>query len=377
MNILYIAPCYPKNEDPYSAYFLHKQAKALIEFGVSVTVVDIDFRSLRHNRRWGVYRDDYDGVEVYRVSIPLGTKKIIPSSMIARLAQMCGVYVYKKFFIGRKFDLIHAQFAFESGNAGVAIKKKYKIPLVVTEHSSAIMQKSRHLDAMNDVYSLADQIISVSEYLKKMIFEKFNRESIVISNVLDEDKFSVLNVKKNEKFTFLTVSRLIEWKCIDKIIMACKSLVEKEYDFKLVIIGNGDQIDNLKNLVVDNNLTEYVCFLGNIVNDKLPVYYNQSHCFVLPSKGETFGMVFAESIACGVPVIATKCGAPESFINNDNGIVIEENDVAHLSEAMIMIYEHISDYDSKYMSKEIVKNFGKNSICRQIVDVYNSIGKRK
>ena len=81
--------------------------------------------------------------------------------------------------------------------------------------------------------------------------------------------------------------------------------------------------------------------------------YEECDCFVLPSAGETFGVVYVEAMAAGLPVIATRCGGPEDFVNEDNGILI-------ISEIKDMHNESIAD--DKYHRPTSLRYSTKNRI---------------
>jgi glycosyltransferase involved in cell wall biosynthesis len=69
----------------------------------------------------------------------------------------------------------------------------------------------------------------------------------------------------------------------------------------------------------------------------MPSFYQEADCFVLPSRGEAFGLPFLEAMASGVPVIATNFGGQTDFVNNDNSWLIEVHQLKHLSERLCKI----------------------------------------
>ena len=93
----------------------------------------------------------------------------------------------------------------------------------------------------------------------------------------------------------------------------------------------------------------------------------QADCFVLSSYHETFGVVLIEAMSCGLPVLSTKSGGPESIIKNSSlGIICDLKD---LDKEMLKIIK--SNFNSDYIRKYIIDNFSEKIISQQIIEVYN------
>lgn len=86
-------------------------------------------------------------------------------------------------------------------------------------------------------------------------------------------------------------------------------------------IGDGHLRSVLMEYVWKHDLHDIVMFHGILSPMEIVKVYEECDCFVLPSAGETFGVVYVEAMAAGLPVIATRCGGPEDFVNEDNGIL--------------------------------------------------------
>ena len=99
----------------------------------------------------------------------------------------------------------------------------------------------------------------------------------------------------------------------------------------------------------------------------------QCDCFVLPSRYETFGVVYIEAMACGKPVIAVKNGGPDDFVNDFNGILIESEDIEALADAMNYIALNYKHYDSYEISGYVRNQFSEETIAKKLETVYKEI----
>ena len=83
----------------------------------------------------------------------------------------------------------------------------------------------------------------------------------------------------------------------------------------------------------------------------------------MPSESETFGVVYAEAMVFGIPVIGTRCGGPEDFIDSESGILVDVNDESELKEALLFMKAN----SNKLYNKEIIKNRIKNICSEEII----------
>lgn len=130
----------------------------------------------------------------------------------------------------------------------------------------------------------------------------------------------------NNKFIVFTASRLVKGKGQDTILSALSLYLETgKNDIHLFIAGKGNYEDELKVISSKNGLDKHVTFLGKLSRQELVFYYQISDLFVLMSRmEESFGLVYAEALACMTPVIGVDAGGVKDIIVNDyNGYKID------------------------------------------------------
>jgi glycogen(starch) synthase len=104
---------------------------------------------------------------------------------------------------------------------------------------------------------------------------------------------------------------------------------------KLIIAGTGSFEPELRALAVELGLSDRVEFLGFVRRDQLPDVYRMGDMFVLPSQTESFGLVFAEAMACGLPIIATRVGGiPDLVRDGTDGLLTDPADVPALRSSI-------------------------------------------
>ncbi len=193
------------------------------------------------------------------------------------------------------------------------ISKKLKKPCVARYHDMWIGEWVKNfgisgiIGELMERYILSrdlDMILSVSNYTKNKLKKHFDPEKImVIPNIVD---VSPINVQKFTKPTVCCVSRLVDYKRVDDLLRAVAILKETMPDIQCKIIGTGPRDDYLKKLSEKLSIEENVHFCGFLEDhDDVLKIIKSSHIFCLPSIVEGFGIVIVESMALGVPFIAS------------------------------------------------------------------------
>ena len=111
-------------------------------------------------------------------------------------------------------------------------------------------------------------------------------------------------------------------------------------------------------------------FLGDLSRENVVKYIKESDVFVLPSRFETFGVVFIEALALGKPIIASRCGGPEDIVKQGNGLLVEVEDIDGLSKAMQHMYNEYEKYNHKDITKDCNERFSENAVMMQLENYY-------
>ena len=375
MRVLIISRGLPQPYNPTFGIFELDQAKALAKQGIDVTFFAIDLRSIRRRRKYGIVKTQHGRVECYTISVPLGN---VPPNIFCLVGSVALKYLFNRVFKNPTEypDVIHAHFH-RQGYMAAELSCATRIPLVITEHSSDMEKEvidQNLLKYASNGYRRAKKVIAVSKSLEKRIYDNTGVKCTVINNIVDTDLFLAQQAKKkSENFQFISVGRLEEPKKVEDLIAAFVNVCKKNKNVQLDIYGTGAKMTLAKELINKNELQNKIHLMGAVDRKKVALALRKADCFILLSNSETFGVAYIEALASGIPVIATRCGGPEEFMEEQYGILIDKGNIEQAENAMLYMYENIQTYNGIAISEQIRKRFSPETIAKQLITVYEEI----
>lgn len=244
---------------------------------------------------------------------------------------------------GQRPDLIHAHASMPAGKAACDIFHQKGIPYIVTEHMgpfpwpSMLLPDGSLLPEIGEAFTHAQKRMAVSSALAARLNELHLGDDIaVIPNGVDADCFWPGGPKNShaQRTTFLTIGWPSRQKGTDILLEAFARLNADAPDTSLHIVGDSEERQTFERLAASLGMQQAVTWHGNVPRSALPGLIADCDIFVLPSRGETFGVACVEALMCGKPVIATACGGPEDIVTPGNGILVPVDDVDALARAM-------------------------------------------
>jgi glycosyltransferase involved in cell wall biosynthesis len=131
------------------------------------------------------------------------------------------------------------------------------------------------------------------------------------------------------------VARLYPRKRVDDLLEAAALLRQRIAGVQFRIIGDGPEASRLRALHDRLALGESAVFLGPVDRDTLALEYSRARCFCLPTVQEGFGLVFAEAMAAGLPIVACRAAAvPEVVQDGETGILVPPRTPAAIAAAL-------------------------------------------
>jgi glycosyltransferase involved in cell wall biosynthesis len=248
------------------------------------------------------------------------------------------VYLLRKYCVKNDFDfIIDFRYRVNTINEVLIAHFAYNLPAIYTVHSGIIdFYIPKNATIAKLIYS-KHQLVTVSKAIEMTIKQKLNIPVKTINN-----PFEIENIKQlsnqlipEEEIFIVAVGRMNDRvKQFDKLILAYADSILPQQNIKLVIIGCGQYLDELVELVKHKKLTNNVIFKGYQNN---PHAYQKKALFsVVSSINEGFPNVIVESLITGTPVVSFDCfsGPNEIIIDKYNGLLVEDQNVSKLTQAM-------------------------------------------
>ncbi|MCL4504423.1 MAG: glycosyltransferase family 4 protein [Chloroflexi bacterium] len=180
----------------------------------------------------------------------------------------------------------------------------------------------------------------------------------------------------NTPFTIGYAGRLVREKGIDVILQALAGLPEQIH---AVIVGAGDQAEPLHMVAEKLHIGERVRFLPPVPSAQMPDVYSNLDVLVLPSRSqpnwkEQFGRVLIEAMACGIPVIGSRCGEIPNVIA-DAGLIFDEDDVAGLRDCIMQLFNQPALREGLALRgrARVMAHYSMRQVASETVAVYRSM----
>lgn len=386
MHILVLPSWYPSKPVDGNGSFFREHAIALKKHGHMVGVIHPFLHSLRGWKNFlsvdfGIHEElDFDVQTLRSIGIAWIPKKIYISALIEFYH---GLRLYKKYSdkYGRP-DVIHVQSMLNAGRLAMYLKRKYNIPYVITEHSwrhatgrvSSNELKLSKLIASNAVYRFG-----VSRSLCNELEELIGLDSgqwCYFPNMVEHTFFEtpLKESSKSEKpFRFICVASLDQNKCVDHVIKAFFKILIEGDDIYLDIVGDGPDRNKLESMSDEMGIADRVKFYGKRNRKEILEVMSSADSLVLASRYETFGVVIIEALALGKPVVATKCGGPESIIRKEDGLLVPTDDISALCDAMTTVRTNFDQYDPYEIRIACKNRFSEEVIISGYTEIYESV----
>lgn len=360
VRVCIVTTMFPKYFGDSYGPFVFEEAKFLAKKGVEVHVIT------QHNQG-AAYEEIMEGVHVHRFRWmePKEFKALIYfSGFIDNLRLI--TYLISLFFsliwITRRYNLeiYHAHHTIPTGFVAIIVSKFLRIPVVITAHLMDITTHGADAGPLENIvdfesnfifkrlitFSLnsANKIIAVSEDLAGRIRKiGINNDLMVLRNAVDIGRFKPRkNVElryeygiADDEILILFIGHLEPFKGVFELITAFNEVNKSDSKTKLMLIGEGQQKQEVQKEISRFSLDDSVIFTGKVSPETIERYYQMADIFTLPSYTEGLPLVVIEAMACGLPVVvSTVGGIPELIEDSVNGYLIPPKNYEKLAEKL-------------------------------------------
>jgi len=336
--------------------------------------------------------EGYDTLHVHR----------LPSIPVRFVRDYRAGYVFSPFLakkiIDLNLDIIHTQTEFCLGALGRFISTTQGIPLIHTYHTmyedyvhyiggGHIISKEMARDFSGIYCNSATAVIAPTRKTEQLLksYGVTKPISVIPTGIntsnFRKDKFSpeeILELRATlgleaDTPVIISIGRIAKEKSIDVVIAALPKLIEKLPNLKMVIVGEGNEIENLGKFAESIGVGDHVMFTGGKPWDEIGKYYQLGNVFCSASVSETQGLTFAEAMAAGVPVVAKKDECIENIItDNATGMLFESDEELPDLLYRVLTDKHLSARLSR-ASVEAMEALSVEAFADSVENLYQDI----
>ena len=381
MKVLIIPSWYPEGEDKLMGIYHKEYAYALSKTGVDVDMLHISRQGIRHPLKYLFMKkleiDNEDGYNVYKLKM-LNTEKVntklFMNTYVRKLDKLFKYYLKHN----SKPDILHAEVTIPAGYAVAKLGKKYNIPVILQEHASKFMEHFEDKYKDYSMYALNNSYYTTVSNMMKKDLSKISNKCDILPNLIDTDKYKVKRYKRGKVLNLITICALRKGKGIERVIEALNILV-KEKNIKnihLNVVGDGYLMDFYKETAKEFNISNYITFHGQKDNKEIIDLLSKNDILVVGSIYETFCIPGIEALASGIPIVSTKCGGIEEYLDKKCGELCDTREPKDIANKIEYVYKNLDKYDINYL-RSVADKFSYKKVCDKAIKIYNNLLKKE
>jgi glycosyltransferase involved in cell wall biosynthesis len=294
-------------------------------------------------------------------------------------------YLVHHLLPGRTITHLHAHFAHSPTSVAMFTSLLSGLPFSFTAHAKDIYTSDPR--QLREKLALARFVITCTDYNRRHLSQLYDGEPDSIFHVyhgIDTGLFARNQETRQvpaKPYRILTVARLIAKKGLPTVYRALKELHARGIPFEHILIGDGEDRQEVLALIKNLDLKTHTRWLGTQPHEVVLNHYKQAHLFVLgcevTANGDRDGIpnVLLESMAMGVPVVATAISAiPELVETEKTGLLVQPGQPKQLAEAMIRLLTN-TELRTRVISaarQRVMQDFDNKVLIREIADIYRN-----
>lgn len=284
-----------------------------------------------------------------------------------------------------KMSLVHAHSLFSNGYIAYKLKEKFNVPYIVAVRNTDVnvfFKYMVHLRKLGiEILKQADKVIFLSKTYRTFVIERYIPDllkkeiydkSIIIPNGIDDfwlqNKGTSKSLNNQKKMNILTVGLISRRKNQLTTTKAIRLLQKKGYKIKYTVVGK------IKDRKIYRQIKDlpYVQYIPHTSKRELLDIYRENDIFVMPSLTETFGLVYAEAMSQGLPVIYTRGqGFDGQFKEGEVGYSVDAMFTEELADKIILIGNNYNEISKRCI--RLVDKFNWSTISNEYLKIYVSI----
>ncbi len=280
------------------------------------------------------------------------------------------------------FEIIHAHFSYPDGCVAAKLGARYGVPVVVTEHAPWRPWMDEHPAVLRQALAAYEHwsfLVGVGTNVREEVrhFAGDSPKLRVIPLGVDGSVFTLGNGGMSfrpRQILFAGVIRHV--KGLDILLKAMRLLADRNDPATLVVVGESfypkyqRAFQDARLLSEELKLQDRVEFAGKKTQAELARTMRDSAVLVMPSRKESLGLVLVEALACGTPVVATRCGGPEDIVTEETGLLVPPDDPEALATAVQQVLDHRDEYSPATLREYALGKFAWQHVAAQYIELY-------
>lgn len=384
LRTLWLCSWFPHDKDPFDGDFILRHAIAASKYQY-IDVLHIVQNIYFLNNQSRVYNKAYNQ-QLYAKIIYPPFYGWLPAFLSKLLFNIHYFQLLKKEInnyisqVGMP-DLVHVHIPVKLGWGARLIKRKWKIPYIVSEHSSGYERGVPdgyfnrgffYRYQTRATYKEADLVLSVSHWLSKKLTEIFHIPlTKVLPNAVDTDLFFPYSQKKNEKARLIHVSMMQSLKNVVGILDALALLRQERSDWEMIFVGPADQ--RLIEYAYKKDLNGFVYWKGLLTHEEVAHEMQLSSAYVHFSFYENLPCVIQEALCSGLYIISSNVGGITEIINEQNGVLVNRGDIEALKKAILSFLDGKQKFQNIELAEALRNQWNYEQIAHAFESIYNSV----
>ena len=381
MKVLVASRLYPSSAYPSRGTFVHEQVRFLNAHCDLEIISPIPyFPPLPGRGRWSAYgrvgqRETLDGLEVRYPRYLSFPRRLFFTGLWRRYLgalRRAG---------GSVPDLIHAHLAYPDGLAAIEYGRQVNRPVVISVHGHDVREIP---DACSEWRALvsraltgAELVIASSGDVRERVRELGVADDRIrsIPQGVDCSLFRGADRQPGDGgWQLLYVGRFDVRKGMGVLLEAMHEVRRERGDVRLRLVGGSPvsgTVDDFREQA--RGLEDCVEFVDEKSHEDIPALMAAADVFVLPSFYDSFGIVLIEAMACGLPVVATRCGGPEDIVEEGMGMLVGVGDARALARGILTVLNEYEGFDRAEIRRRIEAQYDYRGVAERIYGVYEEV----
>lgn len=272
-------------------------------------------------------------------------------------------------------DVLHAHVSLPGGYLAAEIGDKFNLPVIVQEHYSGFKSDARFPWRVGSYAKLMNKrsqgFYAVSRGFADTILET-NLVDVtgVLPNPIDTDLFFPDHVvRKSDHYRIVTVGNIGKIKGSD-ILFKALSKLPREINWRLYHVGDCTHVEKYIKDTGDVSLNKRITCLGKLPQTELAKVFSKSDLYVVSSRRETANTSMLQAMSCGVPVVTTRCGGPETLLQESVSVLVENENPDDLARGITFAIRNRNKFDPTVMRNFVIDHYSKPVVLKLVEKAY-------